>query len=233
LAQIGSYVPAIKAEIGIVDKIFSRIGAGDDLGKGQSTFMLEMLETSTILAQSTHKSLIILDEVGRGTSTYDGVAIAWSVLEHIHDKIKARCLFATHYHELTIMENILPALKNYTVDIKEIDGKILFLHKIKQGIADKSYGVHVAAIAGLPSSVIKRAGAILTKLEKDYNKYNKKMTQDESYNMDLFTSNIPDSGNKYKQLYDEITLIEPDKLSPKEALDFLYKLKEDSNKYKN
>lgn len=162
-----------------------------------------------------------------------GVAIAWSVLEHIHDKIKARCLFATHYHELTIMENILPALKNYTVDIKEIDGKILFLHKIKQGVADKSYGVHVAAIAGLPSSVIKRAGAILTKLEKDYNKYNKKMTQDESYNMDLFTSNISDSASKYKQLYDEITLLEPDKLSPKEALDFLYKLKEDSNKYKN
>ncbi len=231
MAQIGCYVPAKSAIIGIVDKIFSRIGAGDDLGKGQSTFMLEMLETSTILTQSSHKSLIILDEVGRGTSTYDGVAIAWSVLEHIHDKIKARCLFATHYHELTIMENILPALKNYTVDIKETDGKILFLHKIKQGVADKSYGVHVAAIAGLPKSVIKRAGTILTKLEKDYNKYNKKMTEGESYNMDLFTNPSDKTREKYQQLYDDIMQIEPDKLTPKDALEILYKLKQDGKNY--
>ena len=228
LAQIGSFVPAVSAKIGAVDKIFSRIGAGDDLGKGQSTFMLEMLETSTILTQATHKSLIILDEVGRGTSTYDGVAIAWSVLEYIHDKIRARCLFATHYHELTLTEIILPALKNYTVDIKETGSDILFLHKIKQGIADKSYGVHVAALAGLPSPVIKRAKQVLQKLEKDYAKNNRKMMQDESYNMNLFDSdkiNIPNS--KYQKLYDEVSVLELDKLTPREALNLLYKLKED------
>ncbi|GAB4162662.1 MAG: DNA mismatch repair protein MutS [Rickettsiaceae bacterium] len=229
LAQIGSFVPARSAEIGVVDKVFSRVGAGDDLSKGQSTFMLEMLETSTILAQATHKSLIILDEVGRGTSTYDGVAIAWSVLEHIHDKIKARCLFATHYHELTAMENILPALKNYTVDIKDSDGRVLFLHKIKQGAADKSYGVHVAELAGLPKTVIRKAKQLLQKLESDSIKSGKKVMQQESYNMSLFEVNHTEKvDDNLQKLYEEIKLIEPDKLSPKEALDFLYKLKEQS-----
>jgi DNA mismatch repair protein MutS len=226
LAQIGSFVPATHAEIGVVDKIFSRIGAGDDLGRGQSTFMLEMLETSTILAQATHKSLIILDEVGRGTATYDGVAIAWSVLEHIHDKIKARCLFATHYHELTAMEDILPALKNYTVDIQDHEQKIVFLHKIKQGFADRSYGVHVAELAGLPKPVIRKAQQLLFKLEKDSAKSNKKVIKDESYTMNLFEAN---NNNKeyeeYKKLYDTVQGLDPDKLSPKQALDFLYKLK--------
>ena len=141
LAHIGSFVPAVSATIGVIDKIFSRVGAGDDLTKGQSTFMVEMLETSAILSQSTNKSLVILDEVGRGTSTYDGVAIAWSVLEYIHDKIKARCLFATHYHELTSLSDIFPALVNYTISISDNDGKILFLHKIIKGFADRSYGV--------------------------------------------------------------------------------------------
>ena len=167
LAHIGSFVPAELAKIGVVDKIFSRIGSGDDLNKGQSTFMLEMLETSAILAQATHKSLIILDEVGRGTSTYDGVAIAWSVLEYIHDKIRARCLFATHYHELTKMEEVLPALKNYTVAIDDTGESVLFLHKIKIGSADRSYGVHVAQMAGLPKSVIKKATSLLEKFEKE------------------------------------------------------------------
>jgi DNA mismatch repair protein MutS len=224
LAHIGSFVPATSAQIGVVDKLFSRIGAGDDLNKGQSTFMLEMLETSAILAQATHKSFIILDEVGRGTSTYDGVAIAWSVLEHIHDKIKARCLFATHYHELTNMENTLPALKNYTVAIDDTEGQILFLHKIKQGCANKSYGVHVAEMAGLPKSVIKKAIQLLEKFEKESAKSNKHVMKQESYNMNLFEQEKPTHNTKYERLFNEISAIDPDSLSPRDAIDILYKL---------
>ncbi len=186
LAQIGSFVPAEKAKIGIIDKIFSRIGSGDNLSKGQSTFMVEMLETSAILAQATEKSLIILDEVGRGTSTYDGVAIAWSVLEHIHDKLNCRCLFATHYHELTAMSNFLPALKNYTVAIEELEDSILFLHSIIQGSADKSYGIYVAQLAGLPKTVIRRANEILSSLEKTSELQNKKLLKQSSNNLNLF-----------------------------------------------
>jgi DNA mismatch repair protein MutS len=186
LAQIGSFVPAKYAKIGVIDKIFSRIGAGDDLLKNQSTFMVEMIETSAILAQATAKSLIILDEIGRGTSTYDGVAIAWSVLEHIHDKIRSRCLFATHYHELTNMADFLPALDNYTVAIDEKDGEILFLHRIIKGAADKSYGIHVAELAGLPGSVISRANELLAKLEKGSEKKNKAIMKNESHNLSLF-----------------------------------------------
>ncbi len=165
LAHIGSFVPASLAKIGVIDKIFSRVGAGDDLTRGQSTFMVEMLETSAILSQSTNRSLVILDEVGRGTSTYDGVAIAWSVLEYLHNDIKARCLFATHYHELTLLSKNLAALANYTISISEDNGKIIFLHKIIQGSADRSYGVHVAKLAGLPDSVIKRANELLLEFE--------------------------------------------------------------------
>jgi len=227
LAHIGSYVPAKSAHIGVVDKVFTRIGAGDDLNKGQSTFMLEMLETSAILAQSSHQSLIILDEVGRGTSTYDGVSIAWSVLEHIHDKIRARCLFATHYHELTSMENILPALVNYTIDIQDTDGVILFLHKIIKGAADRSYGVHVAELAGLPKSVIKRASELLKKFEKDAEKSNKQIMQTESHNMSLFAMSASHPINeKHTKLFKQVVEIDPDKLTPREALDVLYKLKE-------
>jgi len=211
LAHIGSFVPAESAKIGIVDKIFSRIGAGDDLNKGQSTFMLEMLETSAILSQATHKSLIILDEVGRGTSTYDGVAIAWSVLEHVHDKLRARCLFATHYHELTTMEETLPALKNYTVSIDDTGGRVLFLHKIKRGSADKSYGVHVAEMAGLPKSVIKKATSLLERFEKGAVKSNKKMMKEESYNMNLFELNTSSENPKHKKRFNKFIAVEHDK----------------------
>lgn len=226
LAHIGCFVPARKAKIGVIDKIFSRIGSGDDLTKGQSTFMVEMLETSAILAQSTPRSLIILDEVGRGTSTYDGVAIAWSVLEHIHDKLKSRCLFATHYHELTAMEDILPALRNYTIAIDENNGKILFLHKIIKGAADRSYGVHVADLAGLPKSVIRRATELLKKFEKDSTKSNKKIMQGESHNLNLFDiQTVPSEAKKHSQLEEAMIEIDPDKLTPREALEVLYNLK--------
>ena len=194
--------------------------------------MVEMLETSAIISQSTNRSLIILDEVGRGTSTYDGVAIASAVLEHIHDKIRARCLFATHYHELTRMDNILPAIVNYTIAINETNNKITFLHRIIKGAADKSYGVHVAKLAGLPDSVIKRANALLKKLEKDSIKTNKDILQGESMNMNLFDTqslkepHVQVINEKYEELYRKITLINPDDLTARDALDLLYELKD-------
>ncbi|MGX6960586.1 MAG: DNA mismatch repair protein MutS [Rickettsia endosymbiont of Pentastiridius leporinus] len=224
IAQIGSFVPAQSARIGVVDKIFSRIGAADDLIKGQSTFMAEMLETSAILAQSTKNSLIILDEVGRGTSTYDGVSIAWSVLEYIHDKLKCRCLFATHYHELTIMDNFLPALQNYTIAIEESGKDILFLHNIIAGAADRSYGIHVAALAGLPASVINKAEQILLKFEKNAVGKGKNILSTESNNLSLFSIESPKPAQN-SRLEEKLKTIDPDKLSPKEALELIYELK--------
>lgn len=167
LAQIGSYVPADYAKIGIVDKIFTRVGASDDLTLGQSTFMVEMVETAYILNSASEKSLILLDEIGRGTSTYDGVAIAWSVAEFIATKTKARCIFATHYHELNVMTQTYPQIKNYRITISEENGEIEFLRKIVQGGASKSYGIQVAKMAGLPNSVISRSQDLMTKMQKD------------------------------------------------------------------
>ena len=170
LAQIGSFVPADAAKIGIVDKIFTRVGAVDDLSLGQSTFMVEMNETAFILNSATEKSLILLDEIGRGTSTYDGVAIAWSVAEYIATKIKARTIFATHYHELNVMSSLFPQIKNYRVTISENNGEIIFLRKVIEGSASKSYGIQVAKMAGLPQSVIKTAEDMMTKMQADYSK---------------------------------------------------------------
>ncbi len=168
LAQIGSWVPADYAKIGIVDKIFTRVGASDDLTLGQSTFMVEMIETACILNSATEKSFILLDEIGRGTSTYDGVAIAWAVAEYIATKIKARCIFATHYHELNVMTNTYPQIKNYRITVAEENGEIEFLRKIVQGGASKSYGIQVAKMAGLPNSVVKRSQDLMTKMQRDF-----------------------------------------------------------------
>ena len=165
LAQIGSFVPARAAEIGIVDRIFTRVGASDDLSRGQSTFMVEMNETANIVNNATAASLIILDEIGRGTSTFDGLSIAWSVAEHLHDLIRARTLFATHYHEMTELEMICPGVKNYNVAVREWNDQIIFLRKIQRGAADKSYGIQVARLAGLPIAVVERAKEILANLE--------------------------------------------------------------------
>ena len=167
MAQIGSYVPADSAKIGVVDKIFTRVGASDDLTLGQSTFMVEMVETAYILNSATEKSLILLDEIGRGTSTYDGVAIAWAVAEYIVQNIKARCIFATHYHELNVMTQSYPQIKNYRITITEKDGNIIFLRKIVQGGASKSYGIQVAKMAGLPSVVLERSTELMNKLQKN------------------------------------------------------------------
>ena len=170
MAQIGSFVPADSAIIGIVDKIFTRVGASDDLTLGKSTFMVEMSETAYILNSATEKSFILIDEIGRGTSTYDGVAIAWSVAEYIASKIKARCIFATHYHELNVMTKTLPQIKNYRITISEDNGEIEFLRKVVQGGASKSYGIQVAKMAGLPISVIDRSAELMNKMQRDNSK---------------------------------------------------------------
>lgn len=165
MAQIGSYLPVFSAEVGLVDRIFTRIGASDDLARGQSTFMVEMNETALILNNATERSLVILDEIGRGTSTFDGLSIAWSVAEHIHDKVGARALFATHYHEITALAQSRSAVKNYNVAVKEWNQQIIFLRKIMPGCAEKSYGIQVARLAGLPEGVIERAKEVLQQLE--------------------------------------------------------------------
>ena len=169
MAQIGSFVPAESATIGLVDRIFSRVGLQDDLAVGQSTFMVEMVETAAILNHATHRSLIILDEIGRGTSTYDGLAIAKAVAEYIHNHPRLGCktLFATHYHELTQLSEVLPRVKNFNVAVSEDGGNIVFLRRIVPGGADKSYGVHVAQLAGLPGSVVNRAWEVLRDLEAE------------------------------------------------------------------
>ncbi|OPZ76906.1 MAG: DNA mismatch repair protein MutS [Alphaproteobacteria bacterium ADurb.Bin438] len=216
-------MPAKFAKIGIVDKIFSRIGASDDLAHGRSTFMVEMVETAVILNQATSKSLVILDEIGRGTATYDGLSIAWAVLEHLHDKNKARALFATHYHELTVLSETLKNLSLYTIKVKEWEGNIVFLHEIIEGVADRSYGIHVAKIAGMPKPAITRANIILKQLENKDTK---------TTSLPLFAVSNTVEDNKFKDFYDknkdlieDVKKINPDNLSPREALDYLYKIK--------
>jgi DNA mismatch repair protein MutS len=168
MAQMGGFVPAKSARIGVVDRLFARVGATDELGRGQSTFMVEMTETANILNNATAQSLVILDEIGRGTSTFDGVSLAWAITEHIHDRLGARTLFATHYHELVDLEKTKPRLRNANVAVREADGEIVFLHRIVPGGADQSYGIHVARLAGVPSPVLSRAREILAFLEKQH-----------------------------------------------------------------
>ncbi len=210
MAQMGGYVPAKSAHIGVVDRLFSRIGAADDISRGQSTFMVEMVETATILNNSTSKSFVILDEIGRGTSTYDGLAIAWSVIENLHNQIGCRTLFATHYHELTQLENDLPKLACYTVSVKEWEGKVVFMHKVISGKADRSYGIHVASLAGLPNSVVERANEILKSVEGQERKEVVKVVANENVVPDYIL---------------EIKNVDIDSITPREAFDILYKVK--------
>ena len=217
MAQAGLYVPAKEANIGIFDKIFSRVGASDDLAKGQSTFMVEMIETSAILNTSTERSFVILDEIGRGTATFDGLAIAWSVLDYLHNKIKPRTLFATHYHELTSLKEKLENLSCHKMAIKEWNDTIIFMHKINKGEADKSYGIHVAQLAGLPTEVIQRAKILLSKLENNSNE--KKIDEWENILQDL---PLPNDNEIFFKEFDKI---EADQISPREALDIIYKMK--------
>ncbi len=214
MAQAGLFVPAKTAKIGLFDKIFSRVGASDDLAKGQSTFMIEMTETSLILNTSTEKSLVILDEIGRGTSTFDGLAIAWSVLEYLHEKIKPITLFATHYHELTALKENLKNLSCHKMSVKEWNNSIIFMHKILNGEADKSYGIYVAKLAGIPTTVIESATKILSDLQsKNQSKTNK--------NKEVAKVN----SKEVESFLEEFDKIDVDDLSPRQSLDFLYKLK--------
>jgi DNA mismatch repair protein MutS len=167
MAQAGSFVPARSMEIGMVDRIFTRIGAADDIARGQSTFMVEMVETANILRHATEKSLVILDEVGRGTSTFDGLSLAWSIAEYLHDQARCRTLFATHYHELTELAQTRRGVNNFNVAVREYGDEVIFLRQIIPGAADRSYGIHVARLAGVPDAVLERAKAILELLEKN------------------------------------------------------------------
>jgi DNA mismatch repair protein MutS len=168
MAQVGSFVPASAARIGVIDRIFTRVGASDNLVRGQSTFMVEMTETSAILHTATARSLVLLDEIGRGTATYDGVSIAWAVTEHLHERVGCKTVFATHYHELTQLAEDLVALRNYNVAVREAGDQILFLHRLQPGGADRSYGIEVGRLAGLPASVIDRARTVLAVLEGEH-----------------------------------------------------------------
>ena len=219
LAQMGSFVPAEFAKIGVVDKLFSRVGAADDLARGHSTFMVEMVETATILHQATPKSLVILDEIGRGTATFDGLSIAWAVVEHLHNITKCRTLFATHYHELTELKTSLTALSCHSMKVKEWKGDLIFLHEVVAGSADRSYGIHVARLAGLPTSVIARASDILHQLESD-----QRGAPHLAESLPLFAY-APPPIVKPNKLAAEIASISPDELSPKQALEVVYRLK--------
>jgi len=228
LAQSGSYVPANRAHIGAVSQLFSRVGASDDLARGRSTFMVEMVETAAILNQADDRALVILDEIGRGTATYDGLSIAWATLEHIHDVNKSRALFATHYHEMTALAEKMDNVENATVTVKEWEGDVIFLHEVKKGAADRSYGVQVAKLAGLPSAVVDRARVVLDALEqgeRDGSATPKAIIDD----LPLFAATpspaapIASDQNQVEQMLNEIL---PDELTPREALQKLYELKE-------
>ena len=168
LAHVGSFVPAASAKVGLTDRIFTRVGAADELTRGHSTFMVEMTEAANILNTATPASLVILDEIGRGTSTYDGVSLAWAITEHLHDAVGCRALFATHYHELAQLAGSLPRLRNYRAEVQELETEVVFLHKIVPGNADRSYGIHVARMAGVPEPVLARAEEVLASLEKGH-----------------------------------------------------------------
>ena len=226
LAHIGSFVPAKKAEISVVDKIFTRVGASDDLSQGQSTFMVEMSEVSNILQNATENSLLILDEIGRGTSTYDGLSIAWSVVEYITKKIKAKTLFATHYHELSELEAKLKSVKNYKILIKETGDKITFLRKIAEGSIDRSYGIQVANLAGLPEEVVVRAKEILVQLdESDINKpfAKRKNRVTDNFQVSMFQAEPAENGKnkEYKELAENIKQIDIENITPIKALTLL------------
>ena len=223
LAQAGSYVPATVARLGLVDRLFSRVGASDNLARGRSTFMVEMVETAAILAQATERSFVILDEVGRGTSTYDGLAIAWAVVEGIHETNRCRCLFATHYHELTRLSESLHALSLHHVRAKEYKGDLVLLHELADGPADRSYGIAVAKLAGLPPQVVARASAVLGKLEKG--RVETGGLAAGLGDLPLFSAAMDAAEAKVDALREKLSDLDIDALSPRAALDLLYELK--------
>lgn len=226
LAQMGSFVPAKAARIGLVSQLFSRVGASDDLARGRSTFMVEMVETAAILNQAADRALVILDEIGRGTATYDGLSIAWATLEHLHENNRCRTLFATHYHELTSLSSSMTGIENATVAVREWEGDVIFLHDVIKGAADRSYGVQVARLAGLPTAVVERAKLILEKLEKAERGASKTAALFDD--LPLFSATPPPASSPKGPSPVEVRLTEilPDTLSPREALDLIYELRD-------
>ena len=222
MAQIGSFVPARSAEIGVVDRLFTRVGASDNLVRGQSTFMVEMSETSAILHSATSRSLVLLDEIGRGTSTYDGVSIAWAVTEHIHDELGCKTVFATHYHELTQLSEELAAVRNFNVRVREVGEEILFLHTLEPGGADRSYGIEVGRLAGLPRAVLKRARALLRQLEGDHRMAPRNGPGDEVAGQLALFGSEPDP------IVEELRGIDPNTMTPLQALETLARLVSDA-----
>ena len=231
MAQIGCFVPAESAKIGLVDKIFTRVGASDNISVGESTFMVEMTEAANILNNVSPKSLVLFDELGRGTSTYDGISIAWAIVEYLHEhaRAKARTLFATHYHELNEMEKNFSRIKNYNVSVKEIDNKVIFLRKLTRGGSEHSFGIHVAEIAGMPKSIVRRAGVILKQLESENSNVGtvgKPSAQSigrtrEGMQLNFFQLDDP----VLCQVRDEILGIDINHLTPMEALNKLFEIK--------
>ena len=233
MAQIGSFVPATSAHIGVVNKLFSRVGASDNLARGQSTFMVEMSETATILNQADEHSFVILDEIGRGTATFDGLSIAWAVLEYLNNINRCRGIFATHYHELTGAIEKMKNVSAHTMEIKEYKGDVIFIHKVGIGVADKSYGIHVAKIAGIPEEVISRASQILETFESNEDNLSNKKLVKKIDEMDLFSfkpqteiNKKSEEDEKLRRLRDKLKEINPDDLSPKSALSIMYEIKD-------
>jgi DNA mismatch repair protein MutS len=225
LAQMGSFVPADSARIGVVDRLFSRVGAADDLARGRSTFMVEMVETAAILNQAGQRALVILDEIGRGTATFDGLSIAWATVEHLQEINRCRTLFATHYHELTALAAKLPALAVHCMRVKEWQGEVVFLHEVAPGTADRSYGVHVARLAGLPPAVVERAESILAMLEQGEQAGALTRLADD---LPLFAAAVRPTSGPTKvdsAVEDALGAINPDELAPKEALELIYRLR--------
>ena len=226
LAQMGSFVPAFTATIGIVDRLFSRVGAADDLARGRSTFMVEMVETAAILNQAGEKSFVILDEIGRGTATFDGLSIAWAAIEYLHKKNRCRTLFATHYHELTSLAEPLERLSNVTMKVREWEGDVIFLHEVIPGTADRSYGIQVATLAGLPEAVIVRARDVLIQLESEERSNPAKSLIDDLPLFSVSPTKAERAPRRENEVIEKIAELSPDELSPREALDALYRLRE-------
>ena len=225
MAQAGFYVPAESAIIGLVDRVFSRVGAADDIARGRSTFMVEMVETAAILNRATNRSLVILDEIGRGTATYDGLAIAWSTLEYLHNVSACRTLFASHYHELTHLQKTLARLRCYAMQVREWQGSIVFLHQVVGGAADRSYGVHVARLAGLPSVVLGRAEQVLDELEAGQHGAVDAGTMAGQLPLFDYHQRVKNTTITEDEIVSALDELEPDSLTPREALGELYRLK--------
>jgi DNA mismatch repair protein MutS len=225
LAQAGSFVPAKRARIGVVDRLFSRVGASDDLARGRSTFMVEMVETAAILNQAGERALVILDEIGRGTATFDGLSIAWAAVEYLHEKNGCRAIFATHFHEMTALSEKLPRLRNVTMRVKEWEGDVVFLHEVAQGAADRSYGVQVARLAGLPEAVVERARAVLHQLEAGETSGKAERLVDDLPLFSVPARQQPPRPKVDDGLAEAIRALHPDEMTPRDALEAIYRLK--------